>query len=187
MIKGIKDVFPAAGGPEASPATLFLRGLEQMTELQKKAIELATEQNAQAVDACKRAFAGTPGLFLVDLAGQTFARCAQAQTRMADLVAEQTAAMVKLSATPGENLFKVPTEAIEQSVERGVAAQRTALDVAAQQNKAVCDAIKQQMPSAAAASAVESVERGVQTLIETHKSLLEIAAKPVKAAAASNA
>ena len=184
MTKGFKDATTAAGGPEACPSTLFLRGLEQMTELQKKTIELATEQNAQAVEACKRALAGTPGLFLVDLAAQTFTRCAQAQTRIADLVAEQTAAMAKLCGNPAELNFKLPAELIEQSVERGVAVQKTALDVAAQQNKAVCEVVRRQMPNAAAVSAVESVERGVETLIATHKSLLEIAAKPVKAAAA---
>jgi hypothetical protein len=183
MNKGFKDATSQAAGSPESACAAFVNGLEQLTQLQKKAVEFAVEQNTQAVESYKRAFPSVPGMFLMDLASQTFERCAAAQNRISDLMVEQAAAMIKLCAAPSESMFKVPGDLVEQSVDRGVAAQKTALDVASQQNKAVCDTVKQQMPNTPAAAAAESVQRGVETLIETHKNLLDIAAKPIKSAA----
>ena len=69
---------------------------------------------------------------------------------------------------------------MQQTVEHSVAAQKKALDNSAAQTKAAFETAKQQFGLAGtpAEAAAESFQRGVDSLIETQKELLDIAAKP---------
>ena len=73
---------------------------------------------------------------------------------------------------------------MQQSVERGVAAQQSALDTAAQQNTTVSEAVKREFPGTPAAAVADSIQLGVNAVIETQKEVLDLAAKPLKRSAA---
>lgn len=61
------------------------------------------------------------------------------------------------------------------------------LEFAAQQNKAIGETVQKQagVSGTPAAAVADSVQKGVDALIETQKELLEIAAKPLKEAASA--
>lgn len=183
MTKSTKEAQAAPGPESACPVSMFSNGLEQLAQLQKKTLEMVVQQNTQTLETCKKAMPQVPGAFLFDMVGETLQKCVAAQNSIVDLMVEQSVAMAKAVTTPCESMFKMPTAFLQQSVDRGVAVHKSALDVASQQNKAVSEAVKQQLANTPAAMAAESVQRGVETLIETQKNLLDIAAKPMKAAA----
>ena len=72
---------------------LYTKNVERLAELQKKSLDIAAEQNAELIAACKKAFhyiPETPGLFLFDLVGQTFERFVETQKGAIDLAVEQS-------------------------------------------------------------------------------------------------
>jgi hypothetical protein len=181
----------AAEKPEVAEtiATLYTTGVERLAEVQKKGIDLAVKQNAELLDACKKfaqSVPGTPGLFMLDLAANAFERYADTQKGAIDLVLEQSHAWVGLVKERAASISKATEDAaaiVQQTVEQSVAAQKKALDNSAAQAKAACESAKQQFGLAGtpAEAAAESFQRGVDSLIETQKELLDIAAKPFTA------
>ena len=74
-------------------ATLYTKGVERLAEAQKKSLDLAQQQSAEMIDACKRIAQGTPaipGLFILDLAATTFGQYADLQKGAIDLAVEQS-------------------------------------------------------------------------------------------------
>jgi hypothetical protein len=85
-----------------------------------------------------------------------------------------------------ERKFKV-TDTIEQgkksakeAIEHSVAAQKTALDYTAKQTKAAFETAKQQLGYAGTpvGTAAESMERGMDIVLEAQKELLDLVAEP---------
>jgi hypothetical protein len=164
---------------------LYTKNVERLAELQKKSLDIAAEQNAELIDACKKAFnyiPETPGLFLFDLVGQTFERFVETQKGAIDLAVEQSHVVAGLAKERGGSATKVAegvTALFKQSVEHSVAAQKKALDYYSDLHKTACDTAKKQfrIPDNPAADAFQS---GIDALIQTQKTMLDIVSKPFK-------
>jgi hypothetical protein len=168
---------------------LYTKNVERLAELQKKALEIAAEQNAELIEVYKKAFRfipDTPGLFLFDLVGQTFERYVETQKGAIDLAVEQSHALAGLAKERGSSVAKVAegvTALFQQSVEQSVAAQKKALDYYAEQHKTAYETAKRQFRISNPAA--EAFQSGLDALIETQKAMLDIASKPLKHAAAA--
>lgn len=164
---------------------LYTKNVERLAELQKKSLDIAAEQNAELIDACKKAFhyiPETPGLFLFDLVGQTFERFVETQKGAIDLAVEQSHVVAGLAKERGGSATKVAegvTALFQQSVEHSVAAQKKALDYYAEQHKTAFETAKKQfrIPDNPAADAFQN---GIDALIQTQKTMLDIVSKPFK-------
>ena len=130
---------PEKTTPPADFTNLFLKGVEQAADLQKKSLEAALQQNAEAAAAYKKGAASMqqmPDVF--DLASKALEGYVEAQKTVIDQIVQQTAALVEGARSSGASAQKVAetfTKNIEQSIERTVEAQKKALELAAQQAK----------------------------------------------------
>jgi hypothetical protein len=186
-----------AGGPVSTAAAentevvetignLYSKSVERIAELQKKGIDMAMEQNAEVLNACKKMSQTVPGfssLFMLDSAATAFARYADTQKGAIDLVLEQSHAltgMVKESAYATVKIGSGATAVLLSTVEQTVMAQKKALDDSAAQGKAAFEKAKQYfgLTGTPAEQVAESFQHGVDSLIATQKELLDIAAKP---------
>jgi hypothetical protein len=125
--------------PPTDFTNLFLKGVEQAAELQKKSLEAALQQNAEAYAAYKKSaqsMQSLPDVF--ELAGKALESYVEAQKTVIDQIVQQTAALVESAKGSGASAQKVAetfTKNIEQSIERTVEAQKKALELTAQQAK----------------------------------------------------
>ncbi len=167
---------------------LYKKNVERLAELQKKSLEIAAEQNAEFIETCKKTFEfvpETPGLFFFDLLGQSFERIVETQKGAIDLAIEQSRAIANLAEERGGSARKVAegvTALFEQGVQQTVAAQKKALDYYSEQYKNARETAKK---FKVANPAAEAFQTGIDVLIETQKSLIDIATKPLKRATAA--
>ena len=164
---------------------LHTKNVERLAELQKKSLDIAAEQNAELIAACKKAFhyiPETPGLFLFDLVGQTFERFVETQKGAIDLAVEQSHVVAGLAKERGGSATKVAegvTALFKQSVEHSVEAQKQALDYYAEQHKSACETAKKQF-HIANNPAADAFQTGIDALIQTKKTMLDLVSKPFK-------
>jgi flagellar hook-basal body complex protein FliE len=120
-------------------ASLFHKGVKLAAELQKKSLDDAARQNADAIAVFKKApQAERAGSGVLDLAGQAFQGYVDAQKSVIDHIVEQTSALVDSAKDSGNSARKVAadfTKNIQQSIERVVEMQKKALDFAAHEAK----------------------------------------------------
>jgi len=190
--KSTKSAAEAAKKNDAAEAfiPLYTKNVERLAELQKKSLDIAAEQNGEFVDACKKAFSyipEAPGSFLFELAGQSFNRFVETQKGAIDLVVEQSHVVAGLAQERANLAGKVAegvTGLFKQSVEYSVATQKKALDYYAEQHKTACETAKKQfrLPNNPAADAFQN---GVDALIQTQKTMLDIVSKPLKSVVAA--
>ena len=163
---------------------LYTKNVERLADMQKKSLEIISEQNAEFIDTCKKAFhfiPETPGMFLFDLFGEAFNRVVDTQKGAIDLAVEQSHALANLAQQRGGSPAKVAegvTALFQQTVESSVAAQKKALDYYSQQHKTVYETAKRQFRISNPAA--EVFQAGLDVLIETQKTMLDIASKPLK-------
>jgi len=168
---------------------LYTKNVEKLAELQKKALEVVAEQNAEFIDTCKKTFnflPETPGLFWFDLLGQTFERAIETQKGAIDLAVEQSKAVSKLAEERTGSAGKVTegaTALFEQALQQTVAAQKKGIEYCAEQYKTAYETAKKQFKFSNPVA--ETFQTGLDLLLETQKSLLDIATKPLKRAAAA--
>ncbi|HEV8047720.1 MAG TPA: hypothetical protein VGP35_08315 [Terriglobales bacterium] len=168
----------------------YTKNVDRLAELQKKSLDIAAEQNGELVDACKKAFSyipETPGSFLFDLAGQSFNRFVETQKGAIDLVVEQSHVVAGLAQERANLAGKVAegvTGLFQQSVEYSVATQKKALDYYAEQHETACETAKKQF-RIANNPAADAFQNGVDALIETQKTMLDIVSKPFKSVVAA--
>ena len=127
----------------------------------------------------------TPGLFLFDLVGQAFERVVQTQTGAIDLAVEKSHAIANLAQERSESAAKVAegvTALFQQTVEQSVAAQKKALDYS-QQHKTAYETAKRQFRISNLVA--EAFQSGLDVLIETQKTMLDVASTPLKRATAA--
>jgi hypothetical protein len=121
-------------------ASLFLKGVQRAADLQKKSLDDAKHQNAEAIAAYKKGPQSVPSAPAVyDLAGQAFEGYIDAQKSVIDHIVKQTASLVESAKDTGDSAQKVAadfTKTVRQSIERAVEVQKKALDLAAQGSKA---------------------------------------------------
>ncbi len=162
----------------------FGNGLAQIVEMQKMVIDATLKQSAEAFEAVKGSFpvkSQAPCACVFEAAGQTLEKCATIQKKVLDLVQEQGTALaetVKISDL--SKSMNTTVTMLQQSAARTIAAQKSALSIASQQNNAVGDAVRRQFPNTAAALVVESVQRGMDILLENQTEFLDIAARQLK-------
>ncbi|MGD0630723.1 MAG: hypothetical protein ABR987_15435 [Terracidiphilus sp.] len=165
---------------------LYSKSVERIAELQKKGIDMAVEQNAELLNACKNVSQTVPGassLFMLDLAASAFARYADTQKGAIDLVLEQSHALAGLVKERAASSIKAGESAaavLLQAVEQAVVLQKKALDNSAAQGKADLDRAKHYfgLTGTPAEQLAESFQHGMDSMIATQKTLLDIAAKP---------
>ena len=121
-------------------ASLFIKGVERAAELQKKSLDDAARQNAEAIAAYKKGPQSMPSAPAVyDLAGQAFEGYIEAQKSVIDHIVKQTASLVESAKDSGNSAQKVAadlTKTIQQSIERAVEVQKKALDLVTREAKA---------------------------------------------------
>jgi hypothetical protein len=126
--------------PPTEFASLFIKGVERAAELQKKSLDAAAQQNAEAIAVYKKGSQSAPSAAGVyDLAGQAFEDYIEAQKSMIDHMVKQTASLVESAKDSGNSAQKVAadfTKTIQQSIERAVEVQKKALDLVTEQAKA---------------------------------------------------
>jgi hypothetical protein len=169
-----------------SVVALYTKGVERLAEVQKKSIDLAARQNADLINSWKK-FAemapGGPGFPMLDLAANAFERFAETQKGAIDLVVEQSHALAGLARERTSTAKEGAVSFVREMVERSVTTQKKAIDTSAAQSKAAFETAKQQfgLKGTPAEAAADSFQRGVDTLVETQKEILDIAAKPFNA------
>lgn len=172
--------------------TLYTKSVERLAEVQKNALDVALQQNADLVGAWKKIAQVTPGTpvpTILDLVANTFGQFVDLQKGAIDLVLEQSQTLAGLANERGDAVSKATeavTTIVQDSVERAAATQKNAIEFSAAQTKTVFDTFKKQ--SGVAGTPVEvaadSIQHGFDTLVETQKQILNIASKrPAKASA----
>jgi len=182
---------PAAPEPPAkidvgeSVASLFTTGVGRIAEIQKKTIEMAAQHNAEAVELCRNAvqkLPGAPGLFMLDLQSTGFDHYAEIQKVAIDFFVEQSRAfadLLKVRTATAEKVVEDADSFAKKSVERAVAMQKKALEHSAAQAKTVFESSNRQfgVEGSPVGAAADSIQRGVDAIVDAQKELLDMAVR----------
>ena len=171
-------------------ADLYQKGLKQGVEAAEMYLDMSVKQNAEIVAAIKKALKGTevPGLFILDLATQALEGLVLVQKQLMGLGVEQIeaaiAALKNLDLTSGDMKADIAS-AFEATLDRSMAAQSTVTEYAAKQTKSGLEAIKAQpgVAGTAAETFADSMQHSFDTALGVQKEMLNIAVKPLRAAA----
>lgn len=159
------------------------KGVEALVEIQKLMLDMATHQNAAAVDVTKHAFA-MPNTIpnLAAVAQQGLEAFFGVQKSILDLTVKQSAVaaqafqeQLEKSASTVQDVMK---DAFKEASDRVLAAQRTIQDLAQKQNELAINMLKPMGFPAAA------VRQGVGMAVEAQKEFVEAATRPLKTRAA---
>ncbi|MGC1424294.1 MAG: hypothetical protein WA354_01930 [Terracidiphilus sp.] len=166
-----------------SMTELYTNGIERLAEMQKKGLEIAVKHNAEVVGAWKKFTLPVPGVLMLDLATTAFERFAETQKGAIDLIVDQThtfAKVVKERKVKTSDTMREGKERAKEAIEHSIAAQKTAMDYTAKQAKAAFATAKQQLGIAGTpvATAADSMERGMDIVLEAQKDLLDLVAEP---------
>jgi len=162
---------------------VYTKNVERLAELQKKTLDVAAEQSTELLGAWKKV---VPGFAWFDMFGQTFDRYVEFQKEAVDLAVEQTHAVAELAKDRGAYVAKATdgvTSLIQQTVEHSVAAQKKGLEFCAEQQKTAYETAKKQFKMSNPFA--EAFQSGMDVLLETQKTVLDIASKPIKRATAA--
>lgn len=172
----------------ASFVPVYRKSIERVAELQKQSLEAASEQNAEVLHACRKALPFLPegpASYWFGLLGETFERFVDTQKGAIELAVEQSGVVIDLAEERGALAAKFAetgTALLQQVVDFSVATQKKNVDVCADQQKAGYEAAKKQFRFANPFA--DAFQSGMDLVLETQKSILDIAARPVKHAAA---
>ena len=162
---------------------LYTRNVKRFAEFQKKAVDLAAEQNAEMISTWKKHANASPFVpEILDLHSAAFDRIVEAQKAAIDLMVEQSHAWAGLVRERAETVTKAVesgTKFARTSMENAVEIQKTAIDFSAKQTAAALDNAKKQFKDAGVPinEAVDSMQRGVEAVVGAHKELLDISKK----------
>jgi len=164
---------------------LYTSGIERVAEIQKKGLDLAVQHNTELVNTWKKHALAAPGIFVLDLAATAFERFADIQKGAIDLAVEQShgwASVVRERKVKTTDSFEEGKARVREGIEHAVAAQKTALDYSAKQAKAAFQTAKQQLGYAGtpAGAAVDSMQRGMEVVVEAQKELLDAMKEPIQ-------
>jgi hypothetical protein len=164
---------------------LYTRGIDRLADVQKRAIDIALQHNAEIADVWKKLGQKVPGaqhLPVLEAATTMFERYADAQKNAIELAVEQSHAWIDAYKDRTSVANKATESAVNmtnQAVERSVVAQKKVLENAAEQTKAAVEAARKQwgFTGAPVEAAVSSFQRGVDTFVEAQKEMLDLVAK----------
>jgi hypothetical protein len=163
-------------------ASLFLRGVERIAELQKQYLDLAVQHNLEMMDVLKKTaerWPGAPKLRMVEVAKGAVRRYADTQKTAIDFAVEQnriwTDTFKERTATANKSTEST-TKVAKQALERSFAIQKKALENTAAQTKAMVDAAKHQFgfEGGQADAMTDTFQRGVDTIVEAQKELMDL-------------
>lgn len=167
-----------------SVASLFTTGVGRLADIQKKTIDIAAQQHTELLDLWKKAIQkipGAPGLFLLELEGSGFERYAEMHKAAIDLALDQSKAFSEMVKERGAVAGKATDEVdtfTKKSVERVVAMQKKMLDQSAAQARAVVEKSSKQFgENAPVEAAADSMQRGVEAIVDAQKELLDMAVR----------
>jgi hypothetical protein len=165
-------------------ANLYQKNLEQAVEASKTALKMSAHQHAEIVAGIKTALKGItlPGMFILDLAAQAVAGYITVQVKLMDMALQQSSATIQAMVNFGQE-GSIDTAAIQASLDRALEAQYTVLDFTAEQSHAVSASVKEQFAGTAAETVADSMQRSFDTALGMQRDILNIAVKPLKAAA----
>lgn len=163
-------------------ANMVLRGVERIAEVQKQFIDLAVQHNKEMVEVLKKATAKVPGaprIPMMDLAQGAVSRYADIQKSAIDFVVEQNRIwtdVFKDRTGTVKRSGESATNAMKQAMESSFAVQKKALEHTAAQTKAVVDVARDQfgLSGTQADAMTDTFRRGVDTIVEAQKELLNI-------------
>jgi hypothetical protein len=187
--KGHEGPVTAAAGDKPDffemAVQVYTTGVERLAEAQKKAVDLALEHNAEMTGMWKKQAAAAPGLFMVDLATTAFGRFAETHKGMIDLMVEQTHTLADQVKDRKVKTGKVIDDCVataQEAIDQSVTAHKTALDYTTKQSKAAFENAKRQFGVVATpvGSAADSVQRGIEVVVEAQKELLDVFKAPLK-------
>jgi hypothetical protein len=178
-----------AATPKADFTEVFspviVNSIERVADLQKKTLDIAAQQTAEWVGAWKQAFSFFPMMspaFIFDVAGQAVQTTIETQKSAIDLVVEQTKSAAEITKIRTDAYGKIANgvaSTVKNSVERTVEAQKKVLDFASAQNKVVFEATKKELGAGGPATVVvDAFQRGAEAVIESQKSVLNVASQP---------
>jgi len=172
----------------SSFASMYHRQVERAAGLQKNALDVFIQQTADMHNAFRQALRATPLATFIDFEQDALERWARAQKTLLDMTVQQSAAVVGFAKEQTAGTTKTADglkELVQDTADRTVAVHRVVLDLTAQQTAAAVETIKRQPGVAETpfAAAAESIAKGMDTIIETQKGIVEAAAKPLKQAA----
>jgi hypothetical protein len=121
-------------------------GMERLAQFQKTTIDTVNQQCAEMNEKLRESFKGTPEA-IVELTEKTVDGWLEAQKSAANAIAQAGAGMAEAAKERSQVASKevaALSELVQQSVQRTIAAEKLLLDFAAEQNKAVFEAIQRQ-------------------------------------------
>lgn len=166
-------------------ATLYTRSVERLADAQKKALDLALQQNAEVIGAWKKIAKSVPNSpipSILDLANGMFGQLVDLEKGAIDLALEQSNALAGLAGERADFIAKagdtVKTIA-QDTVQRAAATQKNVIEFSAAQTKTAFDTFKKQAGVAGTPveAAADSIQRGFDSLLETQKEFLNILSK----------
>jgi hypothetical protein len=167
-----------------SMAKLFTAGVGRIADVQKKSIDIAAQQNAELINLWKKAIQkvpGAPGLFLLELEGSGLEQYAEMEKTAIDLMVDQSKAFADLAkerTATGSWVNEDVDAFAKKSVERVIAMQKKALDHSAVHAKAVVERSGKQFGDGTGlGAAAETVQRGVDAIVDAQKELLDLAVR----------
>jgi hypothetical protein len=166
-------------------STLYTKSIERIAAAQKKALDSAAQQNADLIGAWKKIAQVTPGTpvpSVLDLAGSMFGQFVDMQKGAIDLALEQSQTLAGLASERVGSISDANAAVktiVRDTVERAAATQKNAIDFSAAQTKAAFDTFRKQSGVAGTPieTAADSIQRGLDSLVETQKEILNIALK----------
>jgi hypothetical protein len=104
---------------------------------------------------------------------------------MIDLMVEQTHTLASLAKERKLKAGKVVDDSVakaQEAIDQSVAAQKTVLDFSSKQTKAAFETAKKQFGYAGtpAGAAADSIERGIEVVVDAQKELLDVFKEPLK-------
>lgn len=165
--------------------TLFSHGVDRLADVQKRAIDLAVQQNAEIIDIYKKFGMKVPGTArvpLLEVASTVFERYAETQKHAIDVAVEQSHAWMNALKERTTAVNKAAESAVNltnQVVERSIAAQKKVVENTVAQTKAAMEATRHQMgfTGEQADAVANSFQRGVDSFVEAQKEMLDLVAR----------
>jgi hypothetical protein len=160
-------------------AALYEKSVERMAEIQKRSIDFAMQQNKETMALWKQVTEKLP--WAPPSKGFTEAtsrleRLAGTQKTAIDLMVEQTRVfveMVKDRAAAVEKATDSVLNFAQESFDRSIDAQKKAVDAAVSETKTAVENARTQFDFPGSAAVAESIQHGVDALVEAQKELLE--------------
>jgi hypothetical protein len=164
-------------------ANLYKKSVERMAEIQNRTIDCALQQNREAIELWKQMtekLPWAPRLYFFDDATGTLERVAEAQKAAINAAVDQTRSftdMIKertvLASKAAESLSRFS----QQSFERTVAAQKVAAEATFNETKSAFENARDRFSVPGSEVFAESLQRGVDAVIDAQKELLQTASR----------